>query len=64
MYSFCFKSQVDSQYDRSQNVIIREGSIVPLYSYNMRDIVSGNENFTKSDDIKNFTLDLHVFNDN
>ncbi len=64
MYSFCFKSQVDSQYDRSQNVIIREGSIVPLYSYNLRDIVSGIENFTKSDDIKNLSLDLHMFNDN
>lgn len=44
-------------------VFLNQGSITPLYSYNRTEIQGGLDNFTGSDDLKNLTLDLHVFAD-
>ena len=43
-------------------VILAEGSITPLYSFNSTQIFLGEENFVGTDSIKNLTLDLHLFN--
>jgi len=62
---FCFNNQVAAKYDGQQLVIINEGTITPLYSFNRTKVATGVDNFTSSDDLKtgNFTLDLHVFNE-
>jgi hypothetical protein len=44
-------------------VIIKQGSITPLYSYNYTSILNGTDYFVGSESIKNLTLDLHLFND-
>jgi hypothetical protein len=40
--------------------------MTPLYSFNRTKVASGEDNFASSEDLKtgNYTLDLHVFNEN
>ena len=59
----CFHTQLDASFDNQQMVIIKQGSMTPLYSYNITAIANGEEHFVGTDSIKNLTLDLHVFND-
>lgn len=46
-------------------VFIREGTITPLYSFNRTEVSTNLDNFHKATDLLNgnYTLDLHVFND-
>jgi hypothetical protein len=60
--TICFNNSVDSKYDNKPMVILTEGSITPLYSFNSTKIFLGEENFVGTDSIKNLTLDLHLFN--
>jgi len=61
--TICFNNQVDAKFDEQQMVIIKQGSITPLYSYNYTSILNGTDYFLGSESIKNLTLDLHLFND-
>ena len=47
-------------------IFIKEGSITPLYSFNrtaFNESVTGETNFTGSEDLFKLKLDLHIFND-
>jgi len=63
----CFTGKLnDTSVNGKEVMFLREGTITPIYSYNMTSFtvpVTNDTNFTGSDDLYKLTLDLHVFND-
>ena len=63
----CFEKDPPAKITTRQNVFLHQGTITPLYRFNISNVSTSTEHFSNANDLLNsinYSLDLHVFNNN